>query len=138
MTVRRLGGYAARSMDRGQAQDALLVLTTCDSAARARALAEHLVDRHLAACVNTLDAVQSSYRWQGRIEHAAELLLLVKTTRERYDAVEAAIREHSSYELPEVIAVPIARGFDRYIDWIRAATAAEGNSDSAPSNDESP
>lgn len=122
MTVRGGRSYPGRSMDRTQAQEALLVLTTCDSASSAAALAEHLVGRHLAACVNTLGPVQSTYRWQGKLEQATEALLVIKTTAARYTEVEAAIKEHSGYELPEVIAVPIARGLERYLDWVRAAT----------------
>jgi periplasmic divalent cation tolerance protein len=123
-------------MDRGQAQEALLVLTTCDSAANAAALAEHLVGRHLAACVNTLGPVQSTYWWQDGLERATEALLLIKTTAARYTEVEAAIRERSGYELPEVIAVPIAQGLDRYLDWVRAATRTEGVLAASPSDDD--
>lgn len=112
------------------------MLTTCDSAASAAALAEHLVGRHLAACVNTLGPVQSTYWWQDGLERTTEALLLIKTTAARYTEVEAAIRERSGYELPEVIAVPIAQGLDRYLDWVRAATRTEGVLAASPSDDD--
>jgi periplasmic divalent cation tolerance protein len=102
--------------------DALLVLTTCGTSASANALAELLVGRHLAACVNAVGGVESTYRWQGQVEHATETLLVIKTTAARYAEVEAAIRQQSGYELPEVLAIPIARGLDGYLDWIRSAT----------------
>lgn len=109
--------------------DTLLVLTNLPDAGQARALAEQLVDRRLAACVNILAPCTSVYRWQGAIESAAEVPLLIKTTRARYAALEAAIRAAHPYELPEIVAVPIELGLAGYLDWVAAGTAPD-----APSN----
>jgi len=106
---------------------ALLVLTTCGNAADAGSLAALLVERRLAACVNALDKVTSTYRWQGRVQQDQETLLVIKTTAARYPAVEQAIRAHSKYELPEVLAIPVAAGSSTYLDWVRESVA--GNED---------
>lgn len=135
MTARRAGRYAGRPMESGQTQAALLVLTTCDSSAQAEALAEHLVERRLAACVNVLGAVRSTYRWGDAIEHASEALLVIKTTAARYAEIEATIRDRSGYELPEVVAVPIAQGLAGYLDWVRAATRGAGAFAAVPPDD---
>ena len=101
---------------------ALLVLTNLPDRASAEKLAETLVERKLAACVNILAPCRSVYRWQGALERAEEHPVLVKTTPERYAAVERAIVESHPYELPEVIAVPIERGLPAYLDWVAAET----------------
>ena len=87
--------------------DKIVVLVTCGSAEEARKIAHALVERHLAACVNVLDGVESVYRWKGAVEQASECLLLVKTTRGRFDQLQPAIRALHSYELPEIVALPI-------------------------------
>jgi periplasmic divalent cation tolerance protein len=104
-------------------QDHLLVLCTCPDLDTAQRLAEGLVDRQLAACVNIIPGLTSVYRWQGQRESAAELLLLIKTRRERYAELQAAITSLHPYELPEVIAVPIERGLPGYLGWIDANTS---------------
>ena len=114
--------YAGRSMTSSRKPDVLLVLTTCGSAAQAEGLAEQLVGRGLAACVNVLGGVHSTYRWQGKLERSSETLLLIKTTTARYAQVETAIRAESGYELPEVVAVPVTQGLGSYLDWVRAMT----------------
>jgi periplasmic divalent cation tolerance protein len=101
--------------------DQLLVLTTCEQGDKARELAEALVATRCAACVNLIDGVSSVYRWKDAIEQGSEVLLLIKTTADRYAAVEKAIRDRSNYELPEIIAVGIERGLPAYLDWIAAA-----------------
>jgi len=98
--------------------DARLVLTTCGSREVADRLAGALVERRLAACVNVLPGVSSTYRWQGAIERDEEVLVLIKTLQRKLDAVAAAIREISGYELPEVVAVDIAGGSADYLAWI--------------------
>ena len=103
--------------------DALIVLTTLPDADAAEALAAQLVERRLVACVNVLAPCRSVYRWQGRIEGAEEVPLLMKTSAARYAALEAAIRTHHPYELPEIVAVPVLRGLPAYLDWIAAETA---------------
>jgi periplasmic divalent cation tolerance protein len=111
--------------------EALVVLTNCPDPDHARALAARLVEDRLAACVNILAACHSVYRWQGRIESAEEVPLLIKTSRERYAALEAAIRAHHPYELPEIVAVPVVRGLPAYLDWIAAETALAPTGDEA-------
>lgn len=102
--------------------DALLVLTNLPDAATAHELARQLVDERVAACVNVLAPCRSVYRWEGAIEDAEEVPLLIKTTAERYPALEAAIRARHPYELPEIVAVPIVRGLPGYLDWMAAET----------------
>mgnify|MGYP001764742969 CR=1 FL=1 len=87
--------------------DVLLVLTNCPDAMVAERIARALVENRLAACVNRLPPVKSTYRWQGALESATEVTLLIKCTRDRYPAVEEAIRQLHPYQVPEVIAVPI-------------------------------
>jgi periplasmic divalent cation tolerance protein len=99
----------------------LVVLTTCASPEEANSLAAALVEQRLAACVNTVSPVTSTYRWQGAVQQEQESLLVIKTTEERFAALEQAIRERSSYELPEVLALPIQTGSARYLDWLGAA-----------------
>lgn len=101
----------------------LLVLTNLPDAERARALADALVEARLAACVNILAPCRSVYRWEGKLEDATEVPLLIKTTAERYPALEAAIRRHHPYELPEIIAVPIERGLPEYLGWVASETS---------------
>ncbi len=98
--------------------DKLLVLTTAGSEVEAQKIAEALVERRLAGCVNIVPRIQSIYRWQGKIEQAVEYLLLIKTRRSREEQVQAAIRELHSYELPEFIAVSIESGGAEYLKWL--------------------
>ncbi|HEX6960422.1 MAG TPA: divalent-cation tolerance protein CutA [Lacipirellula sp.] len=94
------------------------ITTTTDSGAAAERIANELVARRLAGCVQIIGPIQSLYRWQGAIERAEEWLLLIKTAAERYPAVEAAIRELHSYECPEIIATPITQGSGAYLKWL--------------------
>jgi periplasmic divalent cation tolerance protein len=100
----------------------LLVLTNLPDTASAQTLAALLVEERLAACVNILAPARSVYRWQGRIASEEEVPLLIKTSRARYAALEAAIRSHHPYELPEIIAVTIEAGLPEYLAWITAET----------------
>ena len=95
-----------------------LVLTTCPDTEAANRIAQALVKERLAACVNVLPAMQSVYRWRGNIESASEHLLLIKIRAADYPAVEQQIRALHSYELPEVIAVPLVGGLAAYLAWI--------------------
>lgn len=104
--------------------DTLLVLTTVADRAAGTALANELLTRRLAACVNVGAPVDSLYHWRGRIETGTEVPLAIKTRAALYPHVEAAIRELHAYELPEIIAVPITHGYDPYIGWIRDETTA--------------
>jgi periplasmic divalent cation tolerance protein len=103
--------------------DKLLVLTTAGSEAEARKIAEGLVQRRLAACVNIVPRIQSVYRWQGKVEQAEEFLLLIKTSKPREEQVRAAITEWHSYELPECIAISIESGSEKYLKWIEESVS---------------
>ena len=103
-------------------QQALLVLTNLPDERAGTALARHLVEQQLAACVNCLPRVQSIFRWQGAIEQADEVTLLIKTTQTRYAELEAAIKAAHPYQVPEIIAMPIVAGWQPYLDWIEDET----------------
>jgi periplasmic divalent cation tolerance protein len=105
--------------------ETLVAITTLPDAASARTLAARLVELRLAACVNILAPCRSVYRWQGKVEDAEEVPLLIKTTAARYADLEAAIRAAHPYELPEIVAVPAARGLPDYLAWVAAETAPD-------------
>jgi periplasmic divalent cation tolerance protein len=100
----------------------LLVLTNLPERAVAEQIAAMLVGKQLAACVNILAPCRSVYRWQGAVQHEEEHPMLIKTTAERYPALEQALRAAHPYELPEIIAVPIERGLPAYLAWVAAET----------------
>lgn len=102
----------------------LLVLTNVPDRAAAERLADMLVEKRLAACVNILAPCRSVYRWKGDVQHDEEHPMLMKTTAERYPALEQALRAAHPYELPEIIAVPVERGLPAYFDWVAAETQA--------------
>jgi periplasmic divalent cation tolerance protein len=103
----------------------LLVMTTLPDADAAHALAAKLVEARMAACVNVLAPCRSIYRWQGKVEDAEEVPVLIKTTASRYADLEAAIRAAHPYELPEIVAIPVAQGLPAYLAWVGAETAAD-------------
>jgi periplasmic divalent cation tolerance protein len=98
--------------------DKIVVLSTCASAEEAERLARRVIDDRLAACVNVLSPVRSFYRWQGKIEDSAEWLLIIKSTRDKFDALRAALESAHTYELPEIIAIPVVDGSPNYLSWI--------------------
>ena len=100
----------------------LLVLTNLPDRATAESLAATLVEERLAACVNILPSCQSVYHWQGVVETADEVPLLIKTTEARYAALEDAIRARHPYTTPEIIAVPVVHGLPGYLGWVAAET----------------
>lgn len=100
----------------------LLVMTTLPDAEQAGALARHLVEAHLAACVNVFPSCRSIYRWQGELHEDGEVLLLIKTVAEHYGSVEAIVRERHPYELPELVALNIDGGLPDYLAWLADAT----------------
>jgi len=102
---------------------ALLVLTNLPDRETAEKLAEQLVAQRVAACINILSPCRSVYRWQGAVQHDEEHPMLIKTTGERYAALENAIRAAHPYELPEIVAVPIERGLPAYLDWVGKETS---------------
>jgi len=95
-----------------------LVLTTCPDSSAAERIAEALVGERLAACVNILPIAKSIYRWQGKVESAAELLLVIKAPTRGYRKLQRRLLELHPYELPEVVSVPIAGGFADYLAWL--------------------
>ena len=103
----------------------LLVLTNLPDRAAAEKLADALIEKRVAACVNILAPGRSGYRWKNDLQHDEEYPMLIKTTAERYGALEAAIRAGHPYELPEIIALTVERGLPAYLDWVAAETAAE-------------
>jgi uncharacterized protein involved in tolerance to divalent cations/8-oxo-dGTP pyrophosphatase MutT (NUDIX family) len=109
-------------------RDFLTIFVTAGSTAEADRLAHTLVEEGLAACVNRLPAVQSVYRWQGKVEQSAEELLIIKTRKTLYSALEKRVRELHSYEVPEVIALPIVAGSEPYLHWLATQTAANSGS----------
>ena len=102
--------------------DKIVVFSNCGSSEEAARIARALVEERLAACVNIIPAVQSIYRWQGAIEEATEWTLLIKTRRDLFDRLSAALLRAHSYELPEVIAIPIVDGHGEYLAWIGRET----------------
>jgi periplasmic divalent cation tolerance protein len=96
----------------------LLILCTAPSDEVAATLARGLVEAKLAACVNVVSGLRSFYAWKGELRDEAEVQLLIKSRRARFDALEAWLREHHPYEVPEIIALPIERGSAAYLGWI--------------------
>ncbi|MCP3870991.1 MAG: divalent-cation tolerance protein CutA [Gammaproteobacteria bacterium] len=106
-------------------KDALIVFCTCPDMGSAQRISESLVDRDLAACVNISSPVTSVYKWQGKLETAEEILLLIKTNSSRYEALQQSLVDLHPYELPEVVAVPVSQGLPGYLDWINQCTKTE-------------
>jgi periplasmic divalent cation tolerance protein len=109
------------------------VMTVTGSRADAGKIAQALVERRLAGCVQIVGPVQSVYRWQGAVEQAEEWLCLIKTSRQQYAAVEAAIIELHPYDCPEVLATPIEAGSAAYLQWLGDQLAGDGLSAGPPS-----
>lgn len=98
--------------------DARIVLTTAGSANEARNIAQALVERRLAACVNIVPQIESVYRWQGKVERASEWLLLIKTRAGAFERLRDAIQELHSYDLPECVMLEVDAGSQKYLGWI--------------------
>jgi periplasmic divalent cation tolerance protein len=99
--------------------DAIVVLVTCASSAEARRIADAVVKKRLAACGNACGSgVSSIYRWKGKVEKAREVLLILKSTRKAFARLEREVRRLHSYEVPEIVAMPIAAGSRPYLDWV--------------------
>jgi periplasmic divalent cation tolerance protein len=100
--------------------DKIVVFSTCGSGAEAEKLARRLLEQRLAACVNVITQIRSFYRWKGKLENSEEWLLVIKTTRDLFDRVRTVLEAAHSYELPEVLAVPVIDGSGNYLAWIEA------------------
>jgi periplasmic divalent cation tolerance protein len=98
--------------------DKIVVFSTCASAEEAQRMARSLVEKRLAACVNVIPGIRSVYRWKDAIEDEEEVLLLIKTSRALLEELREEIERLHSYEVPEVIALPIVDGSERYLSWI--------------------
>ncbi|MFJ4292425.1 divalent-cation tolerance protein CutA [Cupriavidus sp. NPDC089707] len=102
--------------------EVLVVITNTPDAETAARLSRAVLEARAAACVNRLAPVESEYWWQGAFEQAREWPLLIKTTRARYAALEAVIRQYHPYDVPEIIAVPVTAGFAPYLGWVGSET----------------
>ena len=102
----------------------LVVLVTCPNPATAKRIASALVTRRLAACVNLLPGVTSLFWWRNRADRAREILLVIKTTRAAFPRLARAVRGLHPYEVPEIIALPVAEGHGPYLRWVRASVSA--------------
>jgi periplasmic divalent cation tolerance protein len=103
--------------------DAVIVFCTCSSRDEALRVAHGVVEEGAATCVNIIPLVESVYRWEGKIETAQEVLLLMKSTRERFEALRDLVLKLHSYETPEIIAVPVVAGLPKYLQWLGATIA---------------
>jgi periplasmic divalent cation tolerance protein len=103
----------------------ILVLSTAGSMEEGERIARALVGERLAACVNLVPGVHSVYRWRGAVQSDAEVLLVIKTVSERFDALRARVRELHSYELPELVCIEPSGGEEEYLAWIVAETQVE-------------
>ena len=99
-----------------------IVLVTCASIAEARRIAQHVVERKLAACANIVPRVESIYRWKGKVERAKETLLMIKTTAARLRKLESEVKRLHSYDVPEFVAIPFMGGSREYLAWIAENT----------------
>jgi len=104
--------------------DKIVVFSTASSAAEAEAIARKLVEERLAACVNVVTGVRSFYRRKGKIENSPEWLLVIKSSRVRFDALRAALEKLHSYEVPEAIALPVVEGAANYLNWMEGELGA--------------
>ena len=102
--------------------EALVVLVTCPDRSSAEGLAGALVNEKLAACGNVMSAVESFFFWDGEVQNESEFLLVLKTREDLFEDVKARVQEMHSYEVPEIIALPIAHGNQAYLDWIDETT----------------
>jgi len=105
--------------------EVLLVFCTCPGEEAGAAIAETLVTERLAACVNRLPALTSVYLWQEQVERDKDILLLIKTTSARFDALRARLCELHPYELPGIITTPVTRGLPAYLQWVSTCTAID-------------
>jgi len=101
--------------------EAIVVFMTAANGEEAARLADLLIGAHLAACVQILPEMESVYRWQGKIERQAEILLVAKTTRAKFEELEREVRALHSYDTPEIIALPIVAGSTPYLEWLQAS-----------------
>jgi len=102
-----------------------IILVTAPSQDVAQQLAQDLVRERLAACVNVVSGVRSIYAWEGKIEQAEEVLMIIKTQSSRYTALEAFVRAHHPYETPEIVEIPAGRVTPKYLQWVMKETTSD-------------
>jgi periplasmic divalent cation tolerance protein len=112
-----------------QASDAIVVFMTAANTQEASRIAELLVEKNLAACVQILPEMQSVYRWEGEIEKQPEILILAKTVRSKFEKLETEVRAVHSYETPEIVAAPITNGSTPYLEWLSASVGSSRRSE---------
>jgi periplasmic divalent cation tolerance protein len=101
-----------------------IVLITAGNEEEAATIGQTLVEEHLAACANIVPRIRSIYRWKGKIYDEQEFLIIVKTRTSLFQALEKRVKELHSYEVPEIISFPVARGLPQYLEWVSMATEA--------------
>ena len=107
-----------------QASDAIVVFMTAANTEEASRIAETLVDKGLAACVQILPEMQSVYRWKGEIEKQPEILILAKTVKSKFGELETEVRALHSYDTPEIVATPLINGSRPYLEWLSSSLEA--------------
>lgn len=105
----------------------IVIFCTCPDDRTARQLAAGLVENHLAACVNVLPGIRSIYRWQDTVQDDGESLLVIKTGREGYPALEKWLTGAHPYDLPEIVALPVEAGLPAYLDWVVQETSGRND-----------
>ena len=110
---------------RGAPEEYILVFTSLGSMEAARTFVRQLLDEHLVACGTILPRAESIYRWEGKVTASEESVVLLKTARAKWDALSARVRDLHPYDVPELLAVPVDAGFDKYLAWVSAETMAE-------------
>lgn len=114
--------HMARPLLKKSVGQVLVILVTTENRQEAVRIGEEMVNAKLAACANVISGIQSIYRWKGKVVKAQEVLLILKSTKPRYRALEKAIKAMHTYETPEIIALPVKEGLDRYIGWVQSET----------------
>lgn len=104
----------------------ILILITCGSKKEAGRIADSLLSERLVACANIISGVESRFRWKGKVEIAKEILVILKTRRENFKAIEKTVKRIHSYEVPEIIAVPVMAGNKEYLEWLDGALCDTG------------
>ena len=105
-----------------QVREEIVIFITAPNEDEAATIARSLIDARLAACVNIVKNIRSVYTWQGNVEDDSEVLMIVKTRKDRFNALSAKVRELHSYDVPEVIALPVIDGSEEYLKWIQEST----------------
>ena len=104
------------------AEDVFVILVTAANQEEAERIGERVVKARLAACANVIPGIQSIYRWKGKVVKSEEVLLILKSAKLRYTALEKMIKAMHTYETPEIIALPVKEGLDQYLRWVRTET----------------